>query len=175
NGTHLHVRPPAPPRLAGKVHFANPVGPGWANPKTGRFDDPRLRGRDGKPYGPLPRSGARYRGLYHFGNQVIVSYTVGRAEILEMPTHEVMRPARGSSGGGRVAFARRLNIGKSPHDLLMRVAPRGPAVALIGKGKAGLVEKNGFTLLRVPAAATPVALKVLVADARPEELRAHVR
>ena len=64
------------------MRFANPVGPGWADPETGRFDDPRLRGRDGKPYGPLPRSWARYRGLYHYGNQIILSYTVGTAAIM---------------------------------------------------------------------------------------------
>ena len=52
HGTH--------PRLVGNVHFANPVGPGWANPDTERFDDTRLRGRDDKPYGPLPRGWAHY-------------------------------------------------------------------------------------------------------------------
>src|SRR5688572_30914450 len=34
--------------LTGERLFANPVGPGWANPLSGSWDDPRFRGRDGK-------------------------------------------------------------------------------------------------------------------------------
>jgi hypothetical protein len=47
-------------RIVGKVCFANPVGPGWANPETSTFDDPRPRSRDGKPFGRLPRSRTQY-------------------------------------------------------------------------------------------------------------------
>ena len=43
------------PRNIGELHFENPIGPGWANPKTGAFDDPRFQGLDGRPFGPLPR------------------------------------------------------------------------------------------------------------------------
>jgi putative heme-binding domain-containing protein len=142
------------PRVVGAMCFANPVGPGWADPATGRFDDPRLRGRDGKPYGPLPRSWARYRGLYHYGNQAVLSYTVGTAAVLEMPAYEL-------APGGRVVFTRTLNVGLSPHDLLLRVAPAGTAVAVVGE-RAALEEKDGYTLLRIPAAATPVAVKLLL-------------
>jgi putative heme-binding domain-containing protein len=53
NGINFNGRHAIHPRLVGQVRFANPVGPGWGNPETGRFNDPRLRGRDGKPYGPL--------------------------------------------------------------------------------------------------------------------------
>src|SRR5262249_36521210 len=96
------------PRVAGRGRFANPVGPGWADPETGGFDAPRLRGRDGKPYGPLPRAWAHYRGLYHYGNQAIVSYTVGRASVLETPAYELL-PA-GKDGGEPVAFTRTIDI-----------------------------------------------------------------
>ena len=65
------------PRVVGLVRIANPSGPGWADPETGSFDDPRPKGRDGRPYGPLPRRWAHYRGLYHNGGRVILSYTVG--------------------------------------------------------------------------------------------------
>jgi mono/diheme cytochrome c family protein len=81
NGINFNGRHAIHPRVAGRVRFANPVGPGWANPKTGLFTDPRPKGTDGEPYGPLPRAWARYRGLYHYGNQVIVSNTVGEAKI----------------------------------------------------------------------------------------------
>jgi putative heme-binding domain-containing protein len=166
NGINFNGRHAIHPRLAGQVRFANPVGPGWANPETGRFDDPRLRGRDGKPYGPLPRAWAQYRGLYHHGNQAILSYTVGDAKILESPTYD-------TTLGGKVVYTRTLNVGKSSRDLLMRVAPVGIAVALVGQGT--LAEHDGFTLLRIPAALTPVALKVLLSDEKADTLRAFAR
>jgi putative heme-binding domain-containing protein len=151
------------PRIVGHVSFANPVGPGWANPETGRFDDPRLLGRDGKPFGPLPRSWAQYRGTYHYGSQVILSYTVGTATVLETPAYEL-------TSGDQVIYTRTLNVGKSPRDLQMRIAPVGPAVALVGDG-AELADKDGYTLLRIPAAATPIALKLLLSDGSAEALR----
>src|SRR5262245_1655823 len=70
--------------LTGKRHFVNPVGPGWADP-SGRWEDPRFRGRDGLPYGPLPRPWAHYSGLYFNGASVVLSMTVGGAQILESP------------------------------------------------------------------------------------------
>ena len=163
NGINFNGRHQIHPRVLGTVRFANPIGPGWANPETGRFDDPRIRGRDDKPYGPLPRSWAQYKGMFHYGNQVILSYTVGAAQILETPAFELDSTAR-------VVYTRTLNLGKSPRDLLMRVAPLGTAVALVGD-KVTLAEKDGYTLLRIPAAATPVALKLLMSDGEPEALR----
>jgi putative heme-binding domain-containing protein len=167
NGINFNGRHQVHPRITGSVHFANPVGPGWANPLTGQFDDPRLRGRDGKPYGPLPRSWARYRGTYHYRHQVIFSYTVGTASILEMPAYEL-------TPGEKVVYTRTLNIGKSRRDLLMRVASSATAVALVGE-PAMLEEKNGFTLLRIPAAATPLALKLLLSDGDRDALRAFAK
>jgi putative heme-binding domain-containing protein len=158
NGINFNGRHAIHPRVTGRVRFANPVGPGWANPTTGRFDEPRPRGADGKPYGPLPREWARYRGLYHFGNQVIVSYTVGEAKILEMPAYEL-------TPGGEVIYTRTLNVGKSPRDLAMRIVPSGTAVAVIGDG-AKLREKDGYAVLEIPATATPLAVKVLLSDDR---------
>ena len=102
------------PRIVGKVHYANLTGPGWANPETGRFEDPRLRGRDGKPYGPLPREWARFHGLYHHEHDVIISYRIGETEVLEMPAisydHEVP------------LFVRHLNLGSRNRDMVLQVA-----------------------------------------------------
>jgi putative heme-binding domain-containing protein len=158
NGIHFNGRDAVHPKLAGDVHFANPVGPGWADPDTGRFTDLRSRGRDGRPYGPLPRAWARYGGLYHFGDQVILSYTVGDAAVLEAPGAEAdpVEP-------GAVMFTRTLEVGRSSRDLLARVAPEGAAAAVVGDDRVSLVTAGGFTLLRVPAPATPTRVKVLVA------------
>ena len=48
--------------LTGDRHFVNPSGPAGQIP-NGTWDDARLRGRDGKPYGPLPRLGALSRAV----------------------------------------------------------------------------------------------------------------
>ncbi|MFV1968794.1 MAG: DUF6797 domain-containing protein, partial [Pirellulaceae bacterium] len=120
NGIHFNGRHQVHPRIVGDVHFANPTGPGWANPETGRFDDPRLRGRDGKPYGPLPRAWARYRGLYHYEHDVVLSYTVGDTDILEMP---------GMSNDHAVPlFTRNLNLGPRKKKMVLQVA-RHPSAA----------------------------------------------
>ncbi len=162
NGINFNGRHAVHPRTAGEIHFVNAPRPGWADPDTGRFYDPRPRWRDGKPYGPLPRRWAQYRGLYHYGGQAIVSYTVGRAEVLESPAYELAPAGRQQAGGEKVVLTRTLNVGKSPHDLLMRVAAKGTATALVGGSGAGLDEMGGFVLLRIPAAATPLALKLLM-------------
>ncbi len=108
----VQVRHQIHPKLVGKIRVANPVGPGWANPENESFEDPRLRGRDGRAYGPLPRAWAHYKGLYHFGQRVIVSYTVGKAAVLESPGFELdaTRP-------DAMIFTRTLRVGGSPHDL----------------------------------------------------------
>ncbi|HEV3025212.1 MAG TPA: DUF6797 domain-containing protein, partial [Pirellulales bacterium] len=103
------------PRIVGQVQFGNPIGPGWSNPADGRFDDPRLRGRDGRCYGPLPRTWGRYRGLYHFGGQTIISSTIGDVAVLESP---------GLAGGqaGLPVFTRTMNLGPRSSELVLQVA-----------------------------------------------------
>lgn len=146
HGTHTAV--------VGDKAFVNPVGPGWANPVTGLFEDPRPLGRDNKPYGPLPRAWAHFEGTYLHSNKVVVAYTVGDARILELPGRE-------SNESGTV-FSRVLTIGKSSHDLQLRVAPEGSSVALVGGDRAELVRKDGFSLLSIPASATPLRVKLLI-------------
>ncbi len=133
NGINFNGRHQIHPRARrAQVHFANPVGPGWANPETGRFDDPRFQGRDGKPYGPLPRTWAQYQGHVP----------------LRQPGHPLLHrrrrrrswkcPPTSWTPGGKVVYTRTLNIGKSPRDLLMRVAPSGNgASAWSATGDAG--------------------------------------
>ena len=165
NGIHFNGQHAVHPKLVGDLCVANPVGPGWANPETGSFTDPRFKGRDGRPYGPLPRKWAQYRGSYSFGDQTIVSYTVGDSTILESPGAE-SDPAK----PGTVVFTRTFEIGKSSHDLLARVAPAGTATALVGDNRLSLVEKDGFSLLKIPASATPTRVKVLIAKGSPDVL-----
>jgi putative heme-binding domain-containing protein len=162
NGEHV-----VHPHVAGLVHFANPIGPGWADPETGRFDDPRPKGRDGRPYGPLPRPWAHYNGQYRHGDRVILSYSVGKAAVLESPGLE-----RDKAGA---IFTRTLNVGPSEHDLIMRVAPRDVSAAVGGGYEATLMTKESFTVLRIPATATPLKVKVLISSGSQSALLAHAK
>ena len=96
------------------VRVANPSGPGWADPETGSFVDPRPKGRDGRPYGPLPRRWAHYRGLYHNGNRVILSYTVGTTRRARSPGLETPRTMP--------IFTRSFEIGPRERELVLQVA-----------------------------------------------------
>lgn len=113
NGAHgVH------PRVVGQVAFANSTGPGWANPAKGDFrDDLRVKGRDGKRYGPLPPQWARYRGLYHHGQQIVLSYTIGSTEVLESPR----LLARDDSKQAPLVL-RTFNVGPRDRELVLQVA-----------------------------------------------------
>ncbi len=113
-GINFDGRHQAHPHLAGSVQIANPSGPGWANPETGKFDEVRVIGRDGRRYGPLPRSWGQYRGLYQFGEQVVMSYSVGTTNILEMPG---VAPTKKSP-----IFTRTFQVGPRQRALTMLVA-----------------------------------------------------
>ncbi len=67
------------PEVNGTEIFGTKPGPGWAN-KDGDFKDPRP-----EPFGPLPASWAKYKGMYQDGDKVVFSYTVGDVSVLEMP------------------------------------------------------------------------------------------
>ena len=118
NGINFNGRHQVHPRVVGEVHFENPTGPGWANPANGQFTDPRIRGRDDRPYGPLPRSWARYRGMYYHGNDTIISYSVGSTSVLEMPQLERV----GLESGQTNVLSRILNIGPRDKEMVLQVA-----------------------------------------------------
>ncbi|HUF60925.1 MAG TPA: DUF6797 domain-containing protein [Verrucomicrobiales bacterium] len=153
HGTHTSI--------TGNRAWVNPVGPGWAHPQTGSWEDPRLLGRDGKPYGPLPGSWARYRGLHTFADRVTLRYTVGETEILETP---------GFIDYGAVPiFTRTLEVGPSRRDLALRAAPEeeGLQVALHGPDGVALSLEEGFHVARISAKATP--LRFVVSTSRLDE------
>lgn len=140
------------PRTVGDLHFSNPVAPAWANPATGKFDDPRFLARDKRRFGPLPREWAHYKGLYQFKDRVIISYTVGTAKILETFGLETVE--------NHPVFTRTMNISSSAKPLKMRVAPSGTSVAFVGEG-AVLKDQGGFILMEV-APSKPVKIKLLI-------------
>lgn len=155
-GIHFNGQHQVHPKLIGERHLENPVGPGWADPATGSFKDPRFLGRDQRPYGPLPRQWARFLGTYAYGDQTVLAYTVGDATILELEGAEPDAARKGT------VFTRTLEVGKSSRDLLARLAPDAVNAAVVGDTRVSLHKQDGFQVLTIPASATPTRVKVLL-------------
>ncbi len=158
------------PKLVGEIDVANPVGPGWANPETGGFDDNRLLGRDGRRYGPLPKNWAQYKGTYHFGDQTIISYTVGQTGVLESFGAE-----SSAKLSATVIYTRTLEVAPHLKELLARIAPAGIAAAVIGDERVSLVKDHEVTLLKLPASNQPTRVKVFMAKAKVAELEGFAK
>ena len=69
----------ASPRVAGDQKFGSSALAGWADAK-GSFAETR-----DEPFGPLPKTQAKWRGCYVADDDVVLSYTVGKTQILEQP------------------------------------------------------------------------------------------
>ncbi|MGB0650073.1 MAG: DUF6797 domain-containing protein [Rhodothermales bacterium] len=136
------------PRTVGQIEFENPVAPGWANPATGTYEDPRFTAVDGRQFGPLPREWSHYKGLYHHGDRVVMSYTVADANVLE--TYDL-------EGEGIVS--RTLNVGSSSAALRLRLAPESTQVSV--SDNVEVTVERGFHEALIPAG-SPVRFKVLM-------------
>ncbi|MDN5216823.1 c-type cytochrome [Fulvivirgaceae bacterium BMA12] len=141
------------PRTIGDLHFSNPVAPGWADPATGSFDDPRFTARDGRKFGPLPHNWARFKGIYHHEQKVIISYHVGEADILELLDVEY---------NSRPVYTRNLHITNASGKLKMHVASNHAGVVLKGEG-ARLIKEKGQTFLLISGTGERI-LKLLIAE-----------
>ena len=147
NGEHnIH------PTIAGTVAFSNSNAPGWADPRTGSFnDDQRVEGRDQRIYGPLPKKWGAFRGLYHHGSKVILSYTVGGTDVLEMPgliaEAEDTQPA---------VFLRSFNIGPRAQELILKVSEDYDPAKLIA----------GIEQMTAPESTPPLRLQTESGDLR---------
>jgi len=96
--------------IVGDKAFVFPNQPMWANPETGDFEDLRILGRDGTPYGPLPREWVHFKGLEIHADSPVIRYTVGDCEIRE-------RPKLGSDG----SFERWFYCGPSSKELKLKI------------------------------------------------------
>lgn len=144
--------------LAGDRHFVNPVGPGWAS-SEGKWEDPRPLGRDGLPYGPLPRSWARHLGMYLASEQVLIATDVGGLRVLESPGWV--------DYGTTPVFTRTLNVGQGAGSLLLRVAPDTVNVALTGAGT--LRKEGGFWVASIKGLSK---VRLFISRADPASLEA---
>lgn len=73
------------PWPGGRAAFITHPQPGWANNDS--FQDPRPKIGDER-FGPLPRNWAHYKGVYVHGEKVVLSYSVGNTDVLEIPEFE---------------------------------------------------------------------------------------
>jgi hypothetical protein len=87
---------------AGSIVFSTSNGPGWS--KGGSFADPRPN-----HFGPLPKEHAHYKGLYRHGKQVVLTYSVGSVDILELPGSVLL--------DGKPAISRTLQVGATATPL----------------------------------------------------------
>lgn len=142
--------------LTGRRHFVNPVGPGWASP-DGKWDDPRPAGKDGLPYGPLPREWAHYEGMYLHGGKAVIASTVGGSRVLESPGW--------IDNGSAPVFLRTLNVEAAGKPLLLRVAPDTVNVSLSGDGT--LRKSGGFWVAVLPGSSKT---RLLISQAEPTSL-----
>ncbi len=131
--------------IRGKVRFIT-KGPGWT--QGGEWKDRPTR------FGPLPREWAKYKGLYHHGDRIVLSYSVGKGDVMESPWAE--------KAAGSVVFSRSIVIRglKSDEQVLLAQSPQGGGV---GKTR----EVGGVKMAVVPRArkgdanATVIAAVVL--------------
>lgn len=137
------------PQIAGKTRFTNSAVPGWGDPR-----DPRPL-----PFGPLPRERGHWRGLYLHGSKVVLSYSVGPADILELHGYE------------NGAFTRTIRVAGVRSPLSVLLAPSGLDAGLAGEG-ASLSTREGRLELEISRAGT---FKVSIPKAEvsaPEDLDA---
>ncbi len=150
NGQHqIH------PSITGQIAFANGMKPGWGQPSDGSFADvQRVEGRDGRRYGPLAKDWGTYRGLYHHGQQVILSYTVGNTEILESPRIDVPDET------ATPLFVRVFNIGPRERELVLQVAEESSADAKVTPIQGESVVRFGTTEQKAGSTKEPPTAKV---------------
>ena len=150
HGSHPHAR--------GMLIAAIPSGAGWADPTTGSFTDPRPLGRDGQPYGPLPKSHARLRAVHHADDTVVLDAEVAGCRVLETTRLEAGDPAT-------PLVTRIWHVSPHPQDLLVRVADDKASAAVVTPAPIGprLDLRDGFHVLTLPPSGQPVVVGVAVA------------
>ena len=135
HGTHTSIK--------GDAVLITPDKPAWRNPASGDWEDQRIIGRDGRRFGPLPRSWVKYLGLFQNGDRSVIHYRVGDREIHELPGY--IEYGKGS------VYTRTLHIGPGEDDLVSRLAleEKGLNFHLKGSNLASIFKEDGFTCLKI--------------------------
>ena len=127
------------PRVVGEFAFRTMMGPGWASAAGGwsATNAPVRDGNNTYSPGPLPRAWAKWRGHYTCGDRVVMNYTVGEADILELPEYHEKTGT----------FLRRLDLRKTGGlgrmEMLVCEVPEGKAWPSGKQSQWQALEKNG--------------------------------
>ena len=117
-----------PPTVAGTAIFGTAKVPGWAS--GGKFVDPR----EGKR-GPLPHAWAHHKSLYVHGKQVVLHYSVGGVDVLELPGFERVEQWP--------VFTRTIQTSQNASDLALTVLHVPGAV--LEPAESGVIVRNPTT------------------------------
>jgi len=160
-----------PAAVKGMIAFSTRMAPGWA--RGNDFADKRPDRR-----GPLPADWTHYKGLFLHGNKVILNYTVGKTDILEMPEFIYEKEP--------LAFVRTFRIAKSAEPLTLVIKDEdesaaagkvaqakekliwehldaaGQLTTVVGAGGAVLVSEEGRLKLKLPVITAPLQFTVMI-------------
>jgi hypothetical protein len=124
-GLEGQTKPPGPIRLddgriipGATILFSTGYAPGWAEKDIG--EDPRPQHQ-----GNLAGQGAKWRGLYVNGDQVVLNYVVnGGTSVLELPSAQQRE--------GKLVFTRTLTVGQSKGAAILIADVPGSSPVLDG-------------------------------------------
>jgi hypothetical protein len=156
--------------------FKTPYGPGWAS-SEGSFKDPRADIiKPLAPPGPLPREWAKYKGLYRNGDRIVVSYSVGKTAVLEMPAIEPNESIK--------IFSRTFRVEASSQPMTLMVAQgKGDAsangklitcgdlnVAVVNAPAGSKLQLNDDQNIvsQIPPHSSPISFKIVLASGSSE-------
>lgn len=101
--------------IVGERILVNDDKPGWAHPETKSWDPIRVKGKDGRLFGPLPKDWVKFERLYRLPSGPVLQYRVGDSDLTEQLILE-------SDG----TILRCLNIGPNSTSLILRVSNKAP-------------------------------------------------
>lgn len=129
------------PKVTGQVLFRNEDAPGWAGPEGG-FAAERVEGRDGRVFGPIPRSWAQFQGIYRFGDRSVLEYNVQGTSVYESPELKDV--------DDQPVVVRHLNVAAHAEPLVLRLTESPAAAKLEGQvwslaGQSNPEPQTGFS------------------------------
>jgi hypothetical protein len=105
------------PSVEGNTIFSSVTQPGG---KEGLVEPGKsLKDPRPAPFGPIPHDQAHYKGLYRNGNKTVLSYTVGKTDVLELPKLEMV--------GDEPLFTRTIRLSASKEPLMLLAADANEA------------------------------------------------
>ena len=146
NGINFNGRHQVHPRVVGTGPRRQPGRSRLGESRKPGSNDPRVLGRDGRRYGPLPVPGRTTRGSTSTATGRSSPTPSARPTSSKRPVARSIRRNRTSrSSPAPWRSARR------PHDLSMRVAPAKVAVSLVGEGRSTWIRRDGIDPAEHPA------------------------